>query len=99
SAIANEDERRLLEALLPPSMPRLELDKENAAHIQAAIGKHTKALAARFEPAMFRTNGGSIGIAFLIFVATAVAALLLTTASNGGGMPWVLVPLALALVV
>ena len=99
SAIANDDERRLLEALLPPSLPRLELDKENAAHIQAAIAKHNKALAKRFQPAMFRHNGGSIAIAFLILAATTVTTLLLTAASNGGGMPWALVPLALGLAV
>ena len=97
SAIGNLDERRLLEALLPPSRPRLELDKDNATHLQAAIGKHSKGLAKRFQPAMFRHNGGSIAIAFMIFFATVVATLLLTAASNGGGMPLAIAPLALAL--
>ena len=97
SAIGNPDERRLLEALLPPSRPRLELDDDNASHLQAAIGKHSKALAKRFQPAMFRHNGGSMAIAFLIFFATLAAALLLAAASNGGGMPWAIAPLLLAL--
>lgn len=98
-AIANADERRLLDALLPPSRPRLELEKGNARHMQAAISKHSKALSKRFQPAMFRHNGGSIAIAFAIFGATLAVTLLLTAASNGGGMPWALAPLLLALVV
>ncbi|NLA68860.1 MAG: DUF2207 domain-containing protein, partial [Gammaproteobacteria bacterium] len=99
SSIGNDDERRLLEALLPPSRPRLELDSGNSAHLQAAMAKHRKALAARFQPAMFRHNGGSIAIAFAIFFATLAATLLLAAASSGGGMPWALAPLARALAV
>src|SRR5690606_6238284 len=98
-AIANGDERRLLEALLPPSRPRLELEKGNASHLQAAIAAHGKGLEKRFQPAMFRHNGGSIAIAFLIFGVTVAASAALVVASNGGGMPWLLLPLALALAV
>ena len=97
SAIGNADERRLLEALLPPSVPRLELDDDNATHIQAAIGRHSKALGKRFQPSMFRHNGGSIAIAFIGFFAVLATTLLLAAASNGGGMPWAIAPLVLAL--
>ncbi len=99
SAIGNDDERRLLEALLPPSRARLELDKDNASHMQAAIGKHSRGLSKRFKPAMFRHNGGSIAVAAAIFIVTFLATLLMAAASNGGGMPWAIAPLALSLVV
>ncbi|MBJ6980035.1 DUF2207 domain-containing protein [Luteimonas sp. MC1895] len=98
-AIANGDERRLLETLLPPSRPRLELEKGNASHLQAAIAAHGKGLEKRFQPAMFRHNGGSIAIAFLILGATVAASVVLAATGNGGGMPWLLVPVALALAV
>ncbi len=99
SAIGNADERRLLEALLPPSIPRLELDAGNASHVQAAMGKHSRALSGRFKPAMFRHNGASIAGALLVFSVSLVATLLLAAASGGGGMPWAIVPLALSLLV
>lgn len=91
------DERRLLDRLLPPSRPRLELEKGNAAHIQAAVAEHSRMLAARFKPSMFTLNGGSIAFAFAIFGVTLVVTLVLAAGSNGGGMPWALVPLGLGL--
>lgn len=99
SAIGNADERRLLDALLPPTRARLDLEKESAGHVQAAIGSHSQGLAKRFRPAMFRYHGGSIAIAALIFALTLATTVLLAAASGGGGMPWALAPLALALAV
>ncbi len=97
--VDNDDERRLLDALLPDSDAPLALKKENATRIQAATAAHTRALAKRFQPAMFTHNGGSIAIACIIFGIAFVATLVLTAVNNGGGMPWALVPLGLGLVV
>ena len=98
SGIANPDPRRLLEALLG-SRPSLELEKENATRMQQARDAHERGLRERFQPAMFRHNGGSIAIAFAIVFVTAVASILLALATGGGGLPWAFLPLALALVV
>lgn len=99
NVLDNDDERRLLEALLPGSAARLALKKESATRIQAAIATHGKAFAKRFQPAMFSHNGGSIAIACVLFAASVAATLALTAINHGGGMPWALVPLGLALVV
>src|SRR5690606_13769844 len=63
---------------------RLALDNEQAATIQGARYAHASALAQRYEPAMFRRNGGSIAIAAAIAVAGGVAAF---AASGGSGLP------------
>lgn len=97
--LANADQRRLLEALLPPSRPSLELGKENARHLLEARTRHGEGMKRRFQPAMFSHNGGSIAIAFAIFFVTVVATLLLVAAGDGGGMPWALAPLGLAFAV
>lgn len=99
SEIGNDDERRLLEALLPGPAASLELEKGNASRIQEAMQAHSKGLSTRFQPAMFRQNGCSIAIAFGILAATVLVTLLLAAAAKGGGMPWAIVPLALALLV
>lgn len=91
--VDNADERRLLEALLPAPGATLELEKAHATRIQAAMAAHAKALAKRFQPAMFSHNGGSIGIAALILVATFALAMVAVAVSGGGGAPWVFVPL------
>lgn len=98
SGIANPDPRRLLEALLG-SRPSLKLEKENATRMQQARDAHERGLRGRFQPAMFRHNGGSIAIAFAIVFVTAVASLLLALVNGGGGLPWAFLPLALALAV
>lgn len=97
--IANADQRRLLDALLPASITLLELEKKNAAHMQKAQATHERGFRKRFQPAMFSHNAGSIAIAFAIFGVTALASVLLVMATGGGGMPWMLLPLALALAV
>ena len=66
--------------------------------LQAAIGRHSRALSKRFRPAMFSHNGASIAGAAAIFAVTLVMTLLLATAS-GGGLPWAFAPLGLGLLV
>lgn len=56
----------------------VELDKKNATTMQAAMAAHSEALLKRFQPAMFKRNGGSIAIAVAIaglgcFVAFAIS--------------------------
>ena len=63
---------------------RLVLDNAQAATLQAARHAHAKALARRYEPAMFRRNGRSIAIAVAIALVGGVAAF---AASGGSGLP------------
>ncbi len=92
----NADERRLLDALLPGPGATLALEKKNATRIQGAMQAHARAFDARFQPAMFTHNAGSIGIAVAIFLVTfALAGVALVF--TGGGAPWMLVPLGLML--
>ena len=93
------DGQRLLDALLPAGRPELRLGKAKATRVQAAMHAHEKGLRKRFQPAMFRHHGGSIAIAFGLFAVTLVLSLILAIASDGGGMPWVLLPLGLAFAV
>src|SRR5690606_38772784 len=99
AGIANADQRRLLDALLPASSAELELDRKNAARMQKAKADHERGFRKRFQPAMFSYNAGSIAVAFAIFGVTAVASFMLVAASGGGGLPWMFLPLVLALVV
>lgn len=60
----------------------MELDNKNASLMQGAIASHTGALKQRFQPSMFQRNSGSVIIAVLITMATALLAALL---GGGGG--------------
>lgn len=73
----------LLASLFPGGRDRLVLEKKNAAKLQRARSSHTKVLDEQMHPAYFKRNLGSLGIAILIAVATAVLSLLV---SGGGGI-------------
>jgi hypothetical protein len=62
----------------------VELTKENARRLMAASETHAKFLHARLHPGYFKRNLGSVGVAALIGVATAVVAFAI---SGGGGVP------------
>ncbi len=59
--------------LFPGSTDVLELKNTNATTMQSAQNAHTKALKKRYQPEYFKRNGGNIGIAILIIVATTIA--------------------------
>jgi uncharacterized membrane protein YgcG len=63
--------RRLLDALFKDG-PELELDNSNAATVGNARMLHALQLEKRFNPRMFSRNGGSIVLAILILVLTAM---------------------------
>ncbi|TWT17844.1 DUF2207 domain-containing protein [Luteimonas marina] len=72
----------------------LELDKDNADTVQAAIRAHWKALDRRFKGTMFNNNGGSTALAFLLallFSGIAIA----VGVGTGSGLLFALVPIAL----
>ena len=73
----------------------LELKNTNAAAVAGAQLVHLSALDKRLRPAMFQRNGGSIGMAALILVATGVLALLL----GGGNGLLITLPLLLIMLV
>src|SRR5690606_13982095 len=85
-------QRVILEQLFADG-PMLELDNKQASTLQAARTLHAKAFGQRYQPAMFKLNGGSTGIATLIAVTGTVAAFV---ASGGAGIPLIIV-LALAM--
>ena len=97
SPAGNADERRLLDALLPRPGATLTLGKNRASRIQAAMRAHAKGFDDRFQPAMFTHNAGSTGIAMLILFLTFVLAMLALILTDGGGAPWVFLPLGLML--
>ncbi|WP_202842940.1 DUF2207 domain-containing protein [Luteimonas saliphila] len=85
------------DALLAGLFPReatLELDKDNAPLLQAAIRAHTKALDQRFKGTMFNHNGGSSLIALLIALVFSGAAIALG-AGTGAGLLFAFIPIAL----
>lgn len=89
------EQRGLLSKLFPKDSTLLELKNTNASTVSSAQLAHSNALEKRFKPALFQRNGGSVGIALLILVATAVIALLL---SAGNGLALILPLLALMLI-
>lgn len=76
-------QRVLLEKLFANGSP-LVLKNTNASTMQGAQSGHTKALAALYDGKMFKLNGGSSGIAFLILVATGVLSFWV---AGGSGVP------------
>ncbi|HEU4812982.1 MAG TPA: DUF2207 domain-containing protein [Xanthomonadaceae bacterium] len=75
--------------------PVLELDNKQAALLQATRSAHAKAFKQRYEPSMFKLNGGSVGIAAAIWILGSAAAFL---ASNGAGLLLIIAIAALMLV-
>ncbi len=74
STKATNTQQILLRKLFPGDETRLELNNSNATTVQGAQIAHTKALDKRFQPSMFKRNGGSIVIAVIIdAVSTALA--------------------------
>jgi hypothetical protein len=65
----------------------LELEKENAILLQAAIGAQKKVLEDAYAGRMFRRNLGSVGIAALVGIGGIVLAFLV---SGGGGIPLII---------
>lgn len=65
----------------------LQLEKDNAALLQSAIGAQKKVLEDAYAGRMFQRNLGSVGIAALIGIGGIVLAFLL---SGGGGIPLII---------
>jgi uncharacterized membrane protein YgcG len=89
------EQSALLQHLFAGSRSTLELDQKNAAAIQGVIQKHAKALETRFKPHMFRTNGGSILVAFLIALVSSFAAFAI--GAGAGSIVLLVIPVALAM--
>jgi uncharacterized membrane protein YgcG len=73
--------------------PELKLEKANASTLREAISAHTAALEKRFNPSMFKRNGGSIAIAALIAVASLALAFGIGVGMLGSG-PLLALPVA-----
>lgn len=67
-------QRALFDALFPSGKTELELRNTNAATVSGAQAKHRAALDKRFQPELFKLNGGSTTIAVLIGIATGIVA-------------------------
>lgn len=79
AATLTEPEKALLGPLFADGL-QLALRNTNARIVSGAQSAHTKALQARYQPELFKLNGGSVGIAFaIVLVSTALAFML------GGG--------------
>ncbi|MFP5379898.1 MAG: DUF2207 domain-containing protein, partial [Vicinamibacteria bacterium] len=91
----------LLARLFPAGRKSLELKNTNASTMQAARSVHDKALDGDLHPRFFRRNTGSTVVALLLWVATLVAAFVTAVvASDGGGIPGiVLIGVLMAVVV
>jgi uncharacterized membrane protein YgcG len=76
-------QRKLLDSLFPGGATRIELKKANAAAISGAHRAHTRALEKELQPRYFRRNAGSVTVALLIAVGTALLAFFL---SDGAGI-------------
>ncbi len=85
--LATGEQDTLQAHLFPDGCRALILKNTHASIISAAQSAHSSALEKRFKPALFVRNGGSIGIAAMIVVASGVLALVL---GGGGGIPLVI---------
>ena len=65
----------------------IELDKANALALQKARAAHFEALKRQYQPAMFDSNGESVGIAALVGALAIGAAFGI---SGGAGIPWII---------
>lgn len=84
---ATTEQQTLLAKLFVDGKSTLELKNTNASTVSGAQRAHSAVLEKRFKPALFVRNGGSIGIAALIVVASGVLALVF---GHGGGIPLVI---------
>ncbi|GAB3732023.1 hypothetical protein GCM10028862_12780 [Luteimonas pelagia] len=87
AGVADDPAQRALFAGLFAGGDTLELDDANARTLQATRQAHASGLARRYQPEMFRLNGGKVGIAVAIAVAGAVLA---GVTSGGHGVPLIL---------
>ena len=78
-----EEQEALLSSLFAGE-GTLELDQDNASKLQKAIAAHTKALDKRFNGPMFRRNGRSVLVAFLIALVFGTAAFAFGAATGSG---------------
>ncbi|MDI1253941.1 DUF2207 domain-containing protein [Thermomonas sp.] len=92
-----QPERVLLEKIFAKGSP-LVLTNTNASTMQAAQSGHSKALAALYDGKMFKLNGGSVGLASLIFVLTAIASFVVAAGSGLPAIIAVLVVMVLGLI-
>ena len=79
----------------------LELDSDNASTLQKAIAAHTKALDKRFNGPMFKRNGKSVLVAFLIALVFGTAAFTFGAATGSGlllALPSIVLMLATVIV-
>jgi uncharacterized membrane protein YgcG len=83
TADALTDSQQALLARMFTGDDTLELKKENATTVSGAQSAHDNALKAHYQPAFFKLNGGSIGIAFAI---VAVSIALAFAVSGGAGV-------------
>ncbi|MEO8367428.1 MAG: DUF2207 domain-containing protein, partial [Pseudoxanthomonas sp.] len=93
---ATTEQQTLLTKLFVDGKSTLELKNTNASTVSGAQAAHAAVLEKRFKPELFVRNGGSIGTAFLIVVASGLLALLL---GQGGGIPLVIGVLALMVLI
>src|SRR5690606_4068263 len=94
---AREGRREVLAKLFADG-PELELDNSNAKAIGGARLLHAKQLEKRFNPRMFKRNGGSIGIGFAIAAVSMAAAFGIGVGLLGSGAVR-LVPVGIAMLV
>ncbi len=90
-----KSQRVLLDKLFAKGSP-LVLKNTNASTMQAAQAGHSKALAELYEGRMFRLNGGSTGLAFLILVATGALSFWV---AGGSGIPAIIAVLVVMIFV
>jgi uncharacterized membrane protein YgcG len=95
-AHAGAGQRLLLEKLFAGG-PELELTNSNASILRDAIVGHTSLLEKRFNPRMFSRNGGSIVLAILILVLTAVLTVGIGVVWLGSGGMLLVLPIAAAM--
>ncbi|MDN5782434.1 MAG: DUF2207 domain-containing protein, partial [Luteimonas sp.] len=95
-AHASAGQRMLLEKLFADG-PELELTNSNASTLRDAIAGHTGLLEKRFNPRMFTRHGGSIVLAILILVLTAVLTVGVGVIWLGSGGLLLVLPIALAM--
>ncbi len=87
--------RVLLDKLFQKGSP-LVLTNTNASTMQAAQSAHGKALSTLYDGKMFRRNGGSVGLAFIIL---AITGLLSFVVAGGSGVPAIIAVLVLMMFV
>lgn len=89
-------EEDALFAKLFAQTPMLRLHHSNHRIVSAARSAHSSALEKRFEPALFKSNGGSVGLAIVITMISGVAA---SVVGGGAGLPIIIGIMVLMLVI